>query len=78
MQPGTMKQPNSILEQAREAYRQGDWARAFDILSSIDSESSLQPVDLEMLAKVAYMNVRTLTALTAGPGLIRNTYAPMI
>lgn len=50
-----MEQPDSKLDHAREVYRQGDWAGTFDLLSSIDSESSLQPADLELLATAAYM-----------------------
>lgn len=50
-----MEQPDSKLDHAREVYRQGDWAGTFDLLLSIDSEFSLQPADLELLATAAYM-----------------------
>jgi len=53
-----MEQPDSILEQGREAFRQGDWGRTFTLLTSIDKESPLQPADLELLATAAFMTGR--------------------
>lgn len=51
-----MKQTDTKLEEGRKAFSQGNWGRAFNILTSIDSESPLQPTDLELLATAAYMN----------------------
>ena len=53
-----MEKPDSILDQARVAYRKGDWARSFKLLASLDKESPLQPSDLELLATAAYMTGR--------------------
>lgn len=50
-----MEQPDSILEQGRQAFRHKDWSKAYDLLVSIDSESPLQPEDLELLTTAAYM-----------------------
>lgn len=42
-------------DQGREAFRKQAWADAYALLSSADRESSLEPVDLELLAKAAYL-----------------------
>lgn len=53
-----MKKRDSILEQGREAFSQKDWDRAYNYLVSEDSDSPLQPADLELLATAAYMTGR--------------------
>jgi class 3 adenylate cyclase len=42
------------LGEARIAVAHRGWERAFDLLSALDSESGLEPEDLETLAKAAY------------------------
>ena len=53
-----MEQPDSKLEQGREAFSQGEWGKTYNLLASIDNESPLQPSDLELLATAAYMTGR--------------------
>lgn len=42
-------------EQGREAFRKQEWSNAYDLLLSADRENSLEPDDLELLAKAAYL-----------------------
>jgi class 3 adenylate cyclase len=44
----------SRLGEARVAVAHRAWARAFDLLSALDSDPGLEPEDLEALAKAAY------------------------
>ena len=53
-----MEQADSRREQGRKAHRQADWDRAYELLGSEDSETPLQPGDLELLAIAAYMTGR--------------------
>lgn len=42
-------------EHGREAFRKQEWSNAYSLLSSADRENSLEPDDLELLAKAAYL-----------------------
>lgn len=42
-------------EQGRKAFRKQAWSDAYSLLSSADQETSLEPDDLELLAKAAYL-----------------------
>lgn len=47
--------PEDLLEQGREAFRQQNWAEAYTLLISADHDKTLPPPDLEQLAKAAYL-----------------------
>ena len=46
---------SNIIDRGREAFRRQAWSDAFSLLSSADEESSLEPGDLELLARAAYL-----------------------
>lgn len=52
------------LERGRESYRSRAWAAAFRSLSLADQEAPLDVVDLELLARSAYLIGRTDELLT--------------
>jgi hypothetical protein len=43
------------LNRWRKAFLQGAWSDAYDLLTSADRETSLEPEDLEQLARAAYL-----------------------
>lgn len=53
-----MEQSDTILKQGREAFSRKDWDTAYNFLTSKESETTLQPADLELLATAAYMTGR--------------------
>jgi DNA-binding CsgD family transcriptional regulator/tetratricopeptide (TPR) repeat protein len=44
-----------LRERGRSAYRQREWASAYELLSAADRESPLEPDDLELLLRTAYL-----------------------
>jgi DNA-binding CsgD family transcriptional regulator len=44
-----------LRERGRSAYRQREWASAYELLSAADRESPLDPDDLELLLTTAYL-----------------------
>jgi len=46
---------SDLLKRGREAFRQHEWQKAYDILSAAGQESAPEPGDLERLAKAAYL-----------------------
>lgn len=44
-----------LLINGQEAFQKQAWAKAYDFLTSADQEDSLQPKDLELFAKAAYL-----------------------
>lgn len=46
----------TTLEKGREAFRKQAWSDAYSLLSSADRENSLEPDNLELLAKAAYLS----------------------
>lgn len=46
---------SDILERGRQAFRKQMWTDAYSLLLSADRENNLEPVDLETLAKAAYL-----------------------
>ena len=44
-----------LLELGRASYTAGDWAAAHEALSASDGDEPLEPEDLELLARAAYM-----------------------
>ncbi|WP_455381588.1 LuxR C-terminal-related transcriptional regulator [Salinispira pacifica] len=47
--------PPDRLVRARAAFRQESWSEAYDVLATADRQTSLEPEDLERLAKAAYL-----------------------
>lgn len=50
-----MTAPQEALDEGRTAFDRGDWAAAFEHLSAVGRERSLDPGDLELLATAAYL-----------------------
>lgn len=46
---------SNIIEQGREAFRTQAWSDAYSLLSTAAEETSLEPEDLELLARAAYL-----------------------
>ena len=46
---------SETLERGRASYAKGAWLEAFESLSRADEDNGLEPLDLELLARSAYM-----------------------
>jgi DNA-binding CsgD family transcriptional regulator len=63
-----------LRERGRTAYRQREWAGAYELLSAADRESPLAPDDLERLATTAYLVGRD----DAGDDLSARAYRELV